>query len=100
MADQNLDASTWPQDVLRHSYGSYWLGKYKQRAVLAEHMGNSLQIIKKHYRAVVSKGATTEYWRITPTYDGTGEKFYQPSEEEVAQNRGKRLAAALSDDPK
>lgn len=100
VGDENLQATTWPQDVMRHSYGSYWLARYKQRAVLAEHMGNSLQIIKKHYRQVVSRTAALEYWRITPTYDGTGEKFYQPSEEEVAQNRGKRLAAALSDDPK
>ena len=98
MADQNLDASTWPQDVLRHSYGSYWLGKYKQRAVLAEHMGNSLQIIKKHYRQVVSKSAVAEYWRITPTYDGKYETFHQPSEEEGQRMRAARLAAAVVGD--
>ena len=96
VAEQNPDASTWPQDVLRHSYGSYWLGKYKQRAVLAEHMGNSLQIIKKHYRQVVSKSATVEYWRITPTYDGQGEIVQQPSEEEGQRLRAARLAAAVA----
>ena len=80
---------------MRHSYGSYWLAKYKQRAVLAEHMGNSLQIIKKHYRQVVSKSATTEFWRITPTYDGKSETFNQPSEEEGRQMRAARLAAVL-----
>ncbi len=98
VAEQNTDASTWPQDVMRHSYGSYWLGKHKQRAVLAEHMGNSLQIIKKHYRQVVSKGATTEYWRITPTYDGSGEIGHEVSNEEASSNRMKRLAAAVAED--
>ena len=98
VAEQNPDASTWPQDVLRHSYGSYWLGKYKQRAVLAEHMGNSLQIIKKHYRQVVSKSATVKYWRITPTYDSQGEIVQQPSEEEGQRMRAARLAAAVAQD--
>jgi integrase len=98
VGNKNQDASTWPQDVMRHSYGSYWLARYKQRAVLAEHMGNSLQIIKKHYRQVVSKSAAIDYWRITPTYDGSGEIYQQPSDEEVACNRGKRLAAALAKD--
>jgi integrase len=95
---KNPKAATWSQDVMRHSYGSYWLARYKQRAVLAEHMGNSLQIIKKHYRQVVSKSAAIEYWRITPAYDGSGETYQQPSEEEIASNRGKRLAAALAED--
>ena len=98
VSDQNTDATTWPQDVMRHSYGSYWLSRYKQRAVLAEHMGNSLQIIKKHYRQVVSKSATAEYWRITPTYDGSGEIGQHPSEEEIARNRMTRLAAAMAED--
>ena len=97
VADQNAEATTWPQDVLRHSYGSYWLGRYKQRAVLAEHMGNSLQIIKKHYRQVVSKSATTEFWKITPTYDGGGETFQHVSAEEASKNRMKRVAAALAE---
>ena len=61
-------------------------------------MGNSLQIIKKHYRTVVSKSAMTEYWRITPTYDDDGEVVQVPSEEEGQQMRAKRLAAAVADE--
>jgi integrase len=98
IGDENQAAQTWSQDVLRHSYGSYWLAKRKQRAVLAEHMGNSLQIIKKHYKRVVGKTACSEYWKITPTYDGSGEIVQTVSEEEVMQARGKRLAAALAGD--
>lgn len=94
--DQNPEATTWPQDVMRHSYGSYWLGRFKQRAVLAEHMGNSLQIIKKHYRTVVGKSATAEYWRITPTHNGGGEVHYEISGEEVSKQRMNRVAASLA----
>ena len=95
MGDENPDAPTWSQDVLRHSYGSYWLAKRKQRAVLAEHMGNSLQIIKKHYKRAVGKTACSEYWKITPTYDGRGEVGHDVSAEEISSNRAKRLAAAV-----
>ena len=69
---ENLTAREWPQDVLRHSFGSYWLAKNHNRARLAEYMGNSVQIIRKHYRKVVSKSACAEYWKIVPGYDGEG----------------------------
>jgi integrase len=65
-AGENMDKESWPQDVLRHSYGSYWLAKNGNRAQLAEYMGNSLQIIKKHYKQVVSKTETAKYWAILP----------------------------------
>jgi integrase len=63
---ENATAQAWPQDVLRHSYGSYWLAKHKQRATLAENMGNSVEIIKKHYKRVVSNSAFKEFWAIKP----------------------------------
>jgi hypothetical protein len=28
---RNLNAETWPEDVLRHTYASYWLAVYKDR---------------------------------------------------------------------
>lgn len=60
-------------------------------------MGNSLQIIKKHYRSVVSKNATAEFWKITPTYDGRSETIRQPSAAEISQRRGKRLAEMMAE---
>ena len=61
---KNEGAPEWPVDVVRHSYGSYHLAKYGNRALLAELMGNSVQIIKKHYKVVVSKSAVEQYWSI------------------------------------
>ena len=94
---ENPEAPDWPQDVMRHSYGSYWLAKYKQRAVLAEHMGNTVEMIKKHYKRVVSKADFTEFWRIVPGYDGQGSmKNTPPSREELKQVRARKLRAGLT----
>jgi integrase len=95
-AGKNEEAQEWPQDVMRHSYVSYWLAKFKNRATLAENMGNSIQIIKRHYKRVVGKSECAQYWSITPTYDGTGEIQTVIPQAEVKKARGKRLAAVLS----
>ena len=62
----NPDGEEWPEDVYRHSYGSYWLAKNKDRAHLAEHMGNSIEIIKRHYKAVISNSAQEAFWNLKP----------------------------------
>ena len=56
----------WVSDIMRHTFASYWLGKYKDRAHLAEQMGNSLAVIKKNYRKAVSNTETEEFWNILP----------------------------------
>jgi integrase len=55
---------TWPADVLRHCYGSYWLAVHHDRARLAELMGNSLSVIKQHYRRAIPEAAACEYWAL------------------------------------
>jgi integrase len=62
----NPTSPAWIPDILRHSYGSYWLKKHGNRAQLAENMGNSLQIIKKHYKRPVKNSDTALYWAILP----------------------------------
>jgi integrase len=57
----------WPKDVLRHCYGSYWLAIHKDRAQLAELMGNSIDIIKRHYRRAIPEQVAAEFWRLSPT---------------------------------
>lgn len=92
----NPQAPNWPQDVMRHSYGSYWLAKYKHRAVLAENMGNTVEMIKKHYKRVVSKADCAEYWKIVPGYEGQGKTASKtPTREEVRAKRTKRISAAV-----
>ena len=62
---KNKDAEAWEADTFRHSYASYWLAKHKDRAHLAENMGNTVKVIKKHYKAVVSNSAMVAYWNNT-----------------------------------
>ncbi len=63
---ENEDGEAWVEDVLRHSYASYWLAKHKDRSHLAENMGNSLKMIKQHYKRIVATSATEAFWKIAP----------------------------------
>lgn len=61
-----LDGEEWPADVLRHNYGSNWLAIYNDRAHLAELMGTSIAVIKKHYRKAIRREDAERYWRLRP----------------------------------
>ena len=55
----------WPADCIRHTYASNWLAVHKERSHLAEIMGNSPAIIRRHYkRAIPIKDAET-YFEIS-----------------------------------
>jgi integrase len=67
LGNENEEGKAWVEDVLRHTYASYWLGKNKDRGHLAENMGTSLKMIKQHYKRIVAKSATEAFWQIGPT---------------------------------
>lgn len=52
---RGASGEAWSSDVLRHSYASYWLALHKNRPQLAEDMGNSVVMIKKHYRRLENR---------------------------------------------
>jgi len=56
----------WAKDVLRHCYGSYWLPVHKDRAHLAELMGNSLAVIKSSYKRAFPVGQAEAFWALSP----------------------------------
>jgi len=56
----------WPKDVLRHTYASYWLPIHKDRAHLAELMGNSLAVIKSHYKRAIPETVAEKFWTLRP----------------------------------
>ena len=60
----------WPHNAMRHSFGSYFLGKTKDENRTASEMGNSPSVVVRHYRAVVKDADVAEYWRITPSNVG------------------------------
>jgi integrase len=67
--------SGWPQNGLRHSFGSYHLAQFNDAAKLALEMGNSPATIFRHYRQLVKPKQADHYWKITPV--GTGKKVVQ-----------------------
>ncbi|MEI8235186.1 MAG: hypothetical protein WCH57_10945 [Verrucomicrobiota bacterium] len=56
----------WPNNALRHSFGSYHLAQFKDAAALALQMGNSPAMIFKHYRELVKPKEAERYWQIKP----------------------------------
>jgi integrase len=56
----------WPQNALRHSFGSYHLARFNDAAKLALEMGNSPATIFRHYRQLVRPKEAERYWNISP----------------------------------
>jgi integrase len=60
----------WPHNAMRHSFGSYFLGKTKDENLTASEMGNSPGVVVRHYRAVVKDAELVDYWTLHPTNIG------------------------------
>ena len=56
--------NNWPNNALRHSFGSYHLAQFKDAAALALQMGNSPTMIFKHYRELVKPKDAERFWGI------------------------------------
>lgn len=56
------------QDTARHSYATYHLAKYHDRAALEENMGHTTgsAMLMRHYRAAATPAQAAEYWAILP----------------------------------
>jgi integrase len=57
----------WPTNALRHSFGSYHLAHFKDAAALALQMGNSPDVIFRHYRELVRPKIAAKFWNLFPT---------------------------------
>ena len=60
----------WPDDILRHSYGSYHLANHRNAALTAEQMGHkNARMLYAYYREVVKETSDIEeYWKLTPEF--------------------------------
>src|SRR5205823_787332 len=56
----------WPQNAMRHSYGSYRLAQCQDAARVSLEMGNSPQMIFDHYRELVKPKQSERFWNIRP----------------------------------
>lgn len=64
----------WKQDIMRHSYCSYYVAKFRDLGKLAYNIGHvgTLSVLRKHYenRRVKPKMAS-QYWDISPVIKKT-----------------------------
>jgi integrase len=58
--------SDWPVNAMRHSFGSFWLAQHNDIPALSLQMGNSPDIVERHYRQAVRPKEAHRYWAITP----------------------------------
>ena len=58
----------WPQNVMRHSFGSYRLAACADAARVSLEMGNSPAMVFAHYRELVKPKDAAKYWNIRPAH--------------------------------
>jgi integrase len=56
----------WKKNACRHSFGSYRMADIKNVFQVAEEMGNSPAMVKKHYFQAVTKAEAAKFWAIRP----------------------------------
>jgi len=55
------------RDITRHTYGSYFDAKFRDRDLLKEHMGHAdFQTYDQHYRNARTQKQAEEFWNIRP----------------------------------
>lgn len=57
------------QDTARHSYATYHLARYNNKAALEANLGHTTgsAMLMRHYRAAATPAEAAEYWAIFPT---------------------------------
>lgn len=61
---------SWPHNAMRHSFASYLLALIHNEGLVAAEMGNTPNVIVRHYRAVVRPAAARDYFAISPHEGG------------------------------
>lgn len=57
----------WAHDVMRHTYGSFYVAKFESIGKAALQMGNSEPVIKSHYLEYIrDPKAVAKFWSIKP----------------------------------
>jgi integrase len=69
----------WIQDGLRHGFATYFKAKTKSVAEVAEYMGNSPGIVKRHYARTIPKEEWEAFWKLTPEKVMTEEPTANPT---------------------
>lgn len=61
-----LGFAKWPQDVLRHTAASFLMAEWRDAGRVAAELGNSPNILLRHYRELVTRADAERFWRLVP----------------------------------
>jgi integrase len=59
----------WPNNALRHTFGSIHLATFKDAVRTAHEMGNSPDMVHRHYKALTTEASASRYWGLRPEAD-------------------------------
>lgn len=59
-----LGFKVWPKDITRHTAASYWLASDGSAAHVSDMLGNSEGILKRDYKALVTKVEAKKFWKL------------------------------------
>jgi len=62
----SIGLKRWPQDVLRHTAASYLLALHQDAGRVATMLGNSVSILHKHYKGLVTPEQCAAFWGLRP----------------------------------
>lgn len=63
-ADQGL--TPYSADITRHTFGSFLYGRELNYNEVADQMGNSASIVKRHYKKALPEEQVERFWNLTP----------------------------------
>ena len=84
-------------DVLRHSYGTYRLPILKSADALALEMGNSADVIFRHYRRPVNEATARAYFAIIPNTQSQAAPVDSHSNATLLKSARRRVDIATQD---
>ena len=66
MADLRKQAGVhyWPRNCMRHTAASHWLNRLQSADAAALHLGNSPVMLHRHYKALVTRKESQEFFEI------------------------------------
>lgn len=76
----------WIQDGLRHGFGTYYKALTKDIEKVADQMGNSVAVVKRHYARAIPADECREFWALTPAIvlaDESAKKESAPTSQAV-----------------
>ena len=57
----------WKANGLRHSFGTYHYAMFESADKTSKQMGNSPEIMHKHYKGLCSHAEAVKFWALRPS---------------------------------